>query len=168
MRLKFLISLCAAPLGILLSCCAANADNGERPVPISVSILCARDTPSVYRIEYGRSLGAQPDVPSTECVDMRESISYIKPNDINVEFQTHIRLWAVVIVLNEKDASRVKSLVGRNFGKFMIVGVNKMTLSTPFVMAPMEDNKIYIGVNSERDGEELKRYLVEQGSGSKQ
>ena len=91
---------------------------------------------------------------------MRESISYIKPDDINVEFQSHIRLWAVVIVLNEKDASRVKSLVDRNFGKFMIVGVNKMTLSTPFVMAPMEDSKIYIGVNSERDGEDLKKYLV--------
>ncbi|GLQ49204.1 hypothetical protein GCM10010872_06530 [Dyella flava] len=66
----------------------------------------------------------------------------------------------LAVSLSDGDTSRVKTLIARNLGKAMLVGVNKMALSIAFLAVPMDGNKIYIKVNSEQDGLNLKRDLV--------
>lgn len=68
----------------------------------------------------------------------------------------------VAIALNEKDASRVKSLIARNLGKAMLVGVNKHALSIALLATPMDEGKIYIRVESQQAGLELAKNLVSQ------
>jgi hypothetical protein len=145
-----------------LACCTGNAAAGKQPVPISVSIWCTHDTPSTYRGEYQRAAGARPEVQTTECVDTRESIPYVRPSAVDVEYATPISSWMVAIALNEKDASRVKALIARNLGKAMLVGVNKHVLSIALLAAPMDGDKIYIRVESQQAGLELEKYLVLQ------
>lgn len=155
-----LVAVLLVSLVVSLNCRAAGAANGNQALPISVSIWCTPDTPAAYRVEYKRAPDARPEVQSTECIDIRESISYIKPNSVDVEYLSQIRSWMLAVSLSDGDTSRVKTLIARNLGKAMLVGVNKMALSIAFLAVPMDGNKIYIKVNSEQDGLNLKRDLV--------
>lgn len=81
----------AATLMALLICCVGSASGQKQPVAISVSISCTHDTPSTYMDEYQKAPGARPEVKSTECVDMRESISHVTPSSVEVEYATPIK-----------------------------------------------------------------------------
>ena len=162
MKLTRLMAALSALSVVALTCCARDATTGKQPVPISVSISCTHDTPSSYQDEYKRAAGARPEVQPSECVDTRESIPYVTPSAVDVEYTAPIGAWMVAIALTEKDASRVKSLVAHNLGKAMLVGVNKQALSIALLATPMDGDKIYIRVESKQAGLELAKKFVLQ------
>lgn len=162
MKLRgLLIALATLPV-VALTCCAGNAAAGKQPVPISVSISCTHDTPSSYQDEYQRAPGARPEVQPSECVDTRESVPYVKPSAVDVEYASPIRSWMVAIELTEKDASHVRSLIARNIGRDMLIAVNKRILSAALLAVPMDGDKIYIRVESQQAGVELAKKFVLQ------
>ena len=160
MKLNKLMANSAVLSVAVLVSCTGNAGAGKQPVPISVSIWCTHETPSSYQDEYPRAAGAQPEVQASECIDTRKSIPNLKPIGVDVEYPTQLGLWMVVIALNEKDASRVKSLIASNIGQAMLVGVNKHALSIALLAMPMKGDKIYIKVESQKAGLELEKNLV--------
>jgi len=123
--------------------------------PVNVSIACTPETPSTYRVNYARSEGATPYVTTTSCIDLRASITYIYPRAAEVVFVTEKKRWAVCLYLNDRDTSRVKSLMANNPGKAMLVGADKKILAAFLFQAPIQTNLIYIGSDTEESSHAL-------------
>lgn len=133
-------------------------------LPINVSFGCQSDTPATSRLMYSSSSMTGPGVDPVECIDKRNSVDNIYPMKVGLVYRKTYDAWAIVVFLNQKDASLVNDLSKRNVERKILIGVNKKIFSKAILFAPLSGQRLYISVDSEKFGDELLSTLVKSDS----
>ncbi|GLQ45762.1 hypothetical protein GCM10007862_08130 [Dyella lipolytica] len=66
-----------------------------------------------------------------------------------------------MLVIDPKDAPAVEDLSKRNVGKEMLIGVNHKVFTKGILQGPLDGEKIYITVDSEKVGNDLTTLFVD-------
>lgn len=132
--------------------------------PVNVSLICRPDTPSASRLIYQRAAVSDPSVSPTECVDKQNSINNIYPDKVELVYRRDFGMWSVVIFVNKNDLNALKKISSGWVGKKILIGVNEKVISTAILNGPLNEQKVYISVDSEKFGNELLPLFVKPNS----
>lgn len=130
-------------------------------LPVNISFSCQSDTLGANRLMYQAASMATPGVDSVECVDKINSIDGIYPLKVEVVYRKLFDVWSIVLILSPKDAAIVNDLSVKNVGKKMVIGVNHRIFTKNILQAPLDGQKLYITVDSEKFGNDLTAILVD-------
>lgn len=136
-------------------------------LPVGISIGCQSDTPASDRLNVERASGISQSILPIECTDRRKFVSHIYPEKIGVIHRNSIDTWNLVLILNKDDASNVNSLSKGNIGKTLLVSVNSKVVAKAILYGPIVGQKIYISVDSEKDGEAMASRFITSPSDQK-
>jgi hypothetical protein len=165
-RKKWYLLLVAGvfPAVTAISALTAAADHEQvNFLPVNVSLICQSDTPAASRLIYQRATVSGPSVHSTECVDGRSSISNIHPEKVELVYRRDFGTWSIVIIANKDVQASLAKFSERWEGKKILVGVDGKAINTAILNGPLNEQKIYIGVDSEKFGNELLMTFVQPG-----
>lgn len=163
-----IFAICVLLASVTTVACGSDQRQSKQSadfLPVRISIGCQDDTSASDRLSIERAAGVNQAIAPVECIDRKKSVSGIYPEQIGVVHRKSIDVWNLVLILNKNDAENVDALSKDNVGKTVLISVGSKIVAKAILNGPIVGQRVYISVDSEKDGEAMAVRFMSPSSG---